>query len=246
MIATLCEGPSETGNSLQGVSSTLRNEDTADDDDVIDAQVLTSVLTDVGGNVPERHDVSNVSCSSCLSSEFDSDDTTLTGRSITDEDDEKNLPSAAKMLHNPVTMSKSLFVCETIQLQQFIEQINSTSICHTPRCSGKLVPVSIKLAGLGGAIIIKFTCTGCGDHKLNFNSSVKVTLSKCTAVSLVLQVAFVIAGCAHAQYAKVLKQCLGMSSVSSPKRKSDGCRFEAVLVHHGFFSPVCNFSNIPS
>ena len=136
MIATLCEGPSETGNSLQGVSSTSRNEDTADDDDdVIDAQVLNSVLTSVltdAGNVLERHDVSNVSCSSCLSSEFDSDDTTLTARSITDDDDEEYLPSAAKMLHNPVTMSKSLFVCETIQLQQFIEQINSTSICHTP------------------------------------------------------------------------------------------------------------------
>ena len=25
-----------------------------------------------------------------------------------------------------------------------------------------------------------------------------------------------------------------------------GCRFEAALVHHGFFSPVCNFSNILS
>jgi len=34
-------------------------------------------------------------------------------------------------------------------------------------------------------------------------------------VSLALQVTFVIAGCAHAQYAKVLKQSLGMSSVSA-------------------------------
>ena len=58
------------------------------------------------------------------------------------------------------------------------------------------------------------SCSGCGDHQLNFNSSANVTLSKRTAVSLALQVAFVIAGCAHAQYAKVLKQCLGMSSVS--------------------------------
>jgi len=34
-------------------------------------------------------------------------------------------------------------------------------------------------------------------------------------VSLALQVVSVIAGCAHAQYAKVLKQCLGMLSVSA-------------------------------
>jgi len=40
---------------------------------------------------------------------------------------------------------------------------------------------------------------------------VNVTFSKGTTVSL----AFVIADCAHAQYSKVLKQCLGMSSVSA-------------------------------
>jgi len=44
---------------------------------------------------------------------------------------------------------------------------------------------------------------------------VNVTLSKRMTVSLALQVAFVIAGCAYAQYSKVLKQCLGMSSVST-------------------------------
>ena len=34
-------------------------------------------------------------------------------------------------------------------------------------------------------------------------------------MSLALQVAFLVAGCAHSQYCKVLKQCSGISSVSS-------------------------------
>ena len=64
---------------------------------------------------------------------------------------------------------------------------------------------------------------------MNFNSSANVTLSKRTAVSLALQVAFVIAGCAHAQYAKVLKQCLGMSSVSIQVFSDTICLLHSVV-----------------
>ena len=90
-----------------------------------------------------------------------------------------------------------------------------TSVCCTPQCTGKLVPYNVKLVGLGGATIVKFTCTGCNDQRLALHSSVNVPLSKRTVVSLALQVAFVVAGCAHSQYCKVLKQCLGISSVSA-------------------------------
>ena len=122
------------------------------------------------------------------------------------ESDSEFYPSPAKKLcPTAVSMSKGLFICETSQVEQFVGQINSTSTCHTPRCSGKLIPVNVKLVGLGGAAIIKFACTGCSNRNLAFHSSVNVALSKRTVVSLALQVAFVISGCAYAQYSKVLK-----------------------------------------
>lgn len=145
---------------------------------------------------------------------FESDDTVSV--SSNSESDSEFYPSPAKKLRvQPVSMTKSIFVCETTQLQQLIDQVNVTSNCCTPRCTGKLVPVNVKLVGLGGAAIVKFACTGCTNRRLAFNSSVNVALSKCTVVSLAMQVAFVVAGCAHAQYSKVLKQCLGISSVSA-------------------------------
>ena len=142
---------------------------------------------------------------------FESDDT-ITANSNSESDSEF-YHSPAKRLHaKPVSMAKSIFVCEIPQLQQLIDQINLTSNCYTPRCTGKLAPVNVKLVGFGGAAIVKFACTGCTDRNLAFHSSV-TALSKHTVVSLVaLQVAFVVAGCAHS---KVLKQCLGISSVSA-------------------------------
>jgi len=68
------------------------------------------------------------------------------------------------------------------------------------------IPTNVRSAGFGGAVVVKFTCTGCGNRQLNFNSSVNITLSKRMTVSLALQVAFVIAGCAHAQYS-VCSKC---------------------------------------
>ena len=148
--------------------------------------------------------------------EEDHTDATLTASSANCGSDSEFYPSPAKRMRvTPVSMARGLFICETSQLQQFIDEINMTTICHTPRCTGKLVPVNVKLIGLGGAAIIKFACTGCSNRRLALHSSDNVTQSKRTVVSLALQVAFVVAGCAHSQYCKVLKQCLGISSVSS-------------------------------
>lgn len=90
-----------------------------------------------------------------------------------------------------------------------------TSLCCTPRCTGKLVPVNVKLIGLAGTAIVKFTCIGCTDWKLTLHSLDNVGLSKHRVVSLALhcQVAFVVAGCAYSQYCKVLKRCLAVSSL---------------------------------
>ena len=138
----------------------------------------------------------------------------------------------------PISMGKSIFVFEIAQLQQSIDQNNLTSNCYIPRSTGKLVPVNVKLVGLGGAVIVKFACTGCTDRNLAFHSSVTIALSKRTVVSLALQVAFVIAGCTHAQYSKVLKQCLGVSSVSVSIFYDTIKLFHPVV--HNMLSEMCN------
>ena len=74
---------------------------------------------------------------------------------------------------------------------------------------GKLVPVSIKHIGLGGGLLVKFSCTGCHECMLNLTSSIEIEFSRRTACSLAMRVAFIAAGGMHAQYSKVLKQNLG-------------------------------------
>ena len=49
-------------------------------------------------------------------------------------------------------ISSSLFLGQTSQLRAFANQVNATSVCAIPCCSGKLKPVSVTLAGLGGAL----------------------------------------------------------------------------------------------
>ena len=113
-----------------------------------------------------------------------------------------------------VDLGNSLFVYQTTQLQSFIDSINGTSLCYTPDCTGKLVPVGMKHVGLGGSVVIQFSCTMCSEHMLNLTSSVDIEFSKRSVCSLALQVAFVAGGCAHAQYSKILKQYLGLSAVN--------------------------------
>ena len=64
-----------------------------------------------------------------------------------------------KVRHNPISLGNSLFICQTSQVQSFIDQINETALCHTPHCIGKLVLIEIKQIGLGGGAIIKFSCS---------------------------------------------------------------------------------------
>lgn len=51
---------------------------------------------------------------------------------------------------SPVDLENSVFVCQTKQLQQFIDQVNRTSVCYTQNCTGKLVPTNVRSAGLDG------------------------------------------------------------------------------------------------
>ena len=40
-----------------------------------------------------------------------------------------------KARHNPISLGNSLFICQTSQVQSFIDQINETALCHTPHCT---------------------------------------------------------------------------------------------------------------
>ena len=116
---------------------------------------------------------------------------------------------------SPVNLGNSVFLCQTAQLQQFIDQINETSVCYTSMCFGKLVPVHVKSIGLGGCTEVKFSCSDCDERMINFVSSVELAFSRRMACNLAMQVAFIASGCMHAQYNKILKQGMGISAASA-------------------------------
>ena len=62
---------------------------------------------------------------------------------------------------------------ELKQLDSFVQQLNACRHCSTPGCSGDLVPSHVKTIGLGGAVSITFSCSGCLMHHIPFESSVK-------------------------------------------------------------------------
>ena len=100
---------------------------------------------------------------------------------------------------------------ELKQLDSFVQQLNACRHCSTPGCSGDLVPSHVKTIGLGGAVSITFSCSGCLMHHIPFESSVKCDGT--TKIGVAVQVAFVVAGCTHATYCKALRYALGIDAV---------------------------------
>ena len=70
----------------------------------------------------------------------------------------------------------------------------------------------VKSVGLGGAIHIRFGCNGCRSKQAAFETVSKYEHGK-NAISLSVQVAFIMAGSTHAVYAKTLRLALGMIAV---------------------------------
>ena len=99
------------------------------------------------------------------------------------------------------------------QLDKFMEQVNSIRSCITPGCNGKLIPVHVRSTGLGGALSISYTCSGCAGHSALFNTSSKYDLSNNNEISVAVQVPFIVAGCTHATYYKNLKHALGIDAL---------------------------------
>ena len=96
------------------------------------------------------------------------------------------------------------------QLDKFIKQVNHIRCCATPGCKVALSPIDVKCVGLGGALSITYACNGCASQWALFKILSKYKLSDATEISVAAQVAFIIAGCTHMTYCKVLKHALGI------------------------------------
>ena len=114
-----------------------------------------------------------------------------------------------------VPIPNSVCFLEVKQLEAFIQRVNSCRRCVTPGCSGILVPSSVKKSGLGGAISVTFSCSGCLLHHIPFESSVKSQSFSTTKVGAAVQVAFIVAGCTHATYSRALKHALGIDAIGA-------------------------------
>ena len=80
--------------------------------------------------------------------------------------------------------------------------------------TGVLVPSKLEPHGTGGTLNVIFSCNGCHNRIINFQSSAMVEGSKRTVVGLALTVAFFITGNSYAKFSRTLRQCLGISCIS--------------------------------
>ena len=134
---------------------------------------------------------------------------------IESADESFNLPSPPLMKRTIRFVSVPQKVCfmDLSQLDKFIKQLNHIRVCMTPGCVGELTPVKVNSFGLGGAVSIKYCCNGCANHEALFETSSKYDLHDTSAISVAIQMAFIVAGCTHTTYYKTLKHALGIDAV---------------------------------
>ena len=109
-----------------------------------------------------------------------------------------------------VDSSNCFLFTEKKALDNFIENVSILRPCETEGCEGILVPTKVDRVGLGGAGRIMYSCSGCKDEGLHFNSSTYVFESRRSVVSLAVSVAFILSGNTHAGYHKTLARGLGI------------------------------------
>ena len=86
-------------------------------------------------------------------------------------------------------------------------------MAHARLIVEEVTPVKVSTIGLGGAVSIKYNCNGCGKHEAHFETSSKNELYNTSDISISVQVAFIVAGCTHTTYYKILKHALGIDAV---------------------------------
>ena len=111
-------------------------------------------------------------------------------------------------------VSSNVCFMDLNQLDKFINQVNQIRCCATPGCKGALRPINVRSVGLGGAVSSSYTCSGCASQWALFETSSKYELGSTTEIGIAAQVAFIIAGCTHITYYKVLKNMLGIEAVT--------------------------------
>ena len=91
--------------------------------------------------------------------------------------------------------------------------------------------------GLGGAVSVTYACNGCASQWAFFETSSKYELGATTEIGIATQVAFIIAGCTHITYFKVLKHALGIEAVNSQTFQSTIKRMYPIVV--GMVDQMC-------
>ena len=109
-----------------------------------------------GGAHPSHDVVPN-----CVDTNLDRLDSSFVSTPCSDLESSFYVPE--RTLRPACDLGKKVFLCDTAQIQDFIDKINSVTKCtDTPACPGKLVPTDVITHGLGGTLNIKFQCSGCG------------------------------------------------------------------------------------
>ena len=102
------------------------------------------------------------------------------------------------------------FIAEKIAQDSFAEDVCRQRACATQGCRGVLVPSRVERVSLGGGAKIFYTCSGCEEGDIHFNSSTFVLESRRSVVALSVAVAFILSGNTHAGYHKTLARGLGI------------------------------------
>jgi hypothetical protein len=113
---------------------------------------------------------------------------------------------------SPLSPPNVAFFGESIQVDEFISQINSCMSCKSFDCKGKLVLTDYDRARRGGAISMTYRCSGCS-QKVTFDSSHSAKYGK-NIIMRTIQLAFISAGCYYAKYHRVLHNALGIPPAS--------------------------------
>ena len=95
----------------------------------------------------------------------------------------------------------------------------------------------MKGVGLAGAVSITYACNGCASQWAFFEISSRYKLGTTTEIGIAAQVAFIIAGCTHKTYYKVLKHVLGIEAVTLRTFQSTIKRMYPIVI--GMVDQMC-------
>ena len=161
----------------------------------------------------------SVDDNSVITSEGEISDSWESENEVSNLDDSLYVPTPVRVYGkpSPIDLPNKLCFFPLPQLGKFLDTINELRSCNTPGCRGNLAPVSVNSKGLGGCVSVSIICTGCAKQGGMFETSINEPGHTCSnAVSRCVQVAFIVSGCTHAVYHKVLKNALGIDAYSEP------------------------------